>query len=197
MASIPSIAPVLVFSTLPGFRPGYTPREILEFGVFGGAYFFSVKARKGVPSILFKDLPENLWRREQPNSTTNYFNILEPQRRRDSFIPVGIKSLSPAGWFQWYCKFYYGVSNTSENKYRAQQFIEELKISVFYISQYCTQAGKPFDDLSVELAKPWRQQMIQFGYDPTKNPFSTGDIPENALTYNGEVLTYNNEILTF
>lgn len=198
MATIPSTGPVLKFSTLPGFTPGYTPREILEFGVFGGAYFFTLKSRKGIPQILFKDLPDSLWKRETPNALTNYFDLLEPQRRRDEFIPIRVKALSPSGWFQWYCKFFYGVSHPSENSYRAEQFTRELKVSVFYISQFCTQAGKSFDDLSVELAKPWRQQMIQFGYDPSKNPFSTdGDIPENALTFNGEVLTYNGETLTY
>jgi hypothetical protein len=198
MATIPSTSPPLKFSTLPGFNPSYTPREILEFGVFGGSYFYTLTSRDRLPTTLFKGLDENLWRNQFPDDSVNYFAVPTYQRRRQLInVSPEIRLLSKQGWFQWYCKFYYGTSRDRESIPRMQQCMQELKTFVHYINLYCAEADRPFSDLSVVAARPWRQQMLQFGYDPIVNPFDTGDVPINALTYNGEILTYNGEILTY
>lgn len=195
MATIPSFSPPLKFTGFPKFKPNYTPREILEFGVFGGAYFNATSSRKGLPGDLFKGLDENLYKRPEPEITANYFGVETYQRRRSHFIPFPISMLNPFGWFQWYCKFFYENRIQLESDYRIEQAIQDLKVLVYNIQLACDAAEVPFADLTVEDAKPWRQQMLQYGYDPTKNPF----VPSIAetLTYEGIILTYNGEILTY
>jgi len=167
MATIPTSGNALKFSNLPLFQPHYTPREILELGVFGGAYFFRLSSRKDIPPVLFEGLPRNKYSNDLADNSINYFQVDTYNRRRDYKIPFELKMRDPGGWFQWYSKFFYGRTDNNRDSYRLEQWIDELQTIMFYIKKTCQQQGKPLTDLTVEPG--WRQQALQFGWDSTKD----------------------------
>jgi len=195
MATIPSGRPPLKFSKAPGFNPYYTPREILELGVFNGTYFFKYALRSGLPDELFDKLPESRYNLSQPDANVNYFKALTVQRRRDDFIPNALRLLATAGWLMWYCRFYYGKTTNTEDAYRIKQWKDEIETFYFYVKEACDAANRPYDDLNVAAARPWRQQLLQYGMDPAVIPGGPNPIDSDALTDRAEVLTFNGETL--
>ena len=168
MATIPTTSEPKKFLNLPGFNPHYTPREILELGVFGGTYFVKYRSQQGLPKELFEGLPTIKYDALVYDKNNNYFQVDAHQRRRDFNMPNDARVLDPFGWFQWYCRFFYGRRSSSDN-YRLAQWKDELETIMFYITKACEVADKPLTDLTVE--KAWRQQALNFGWDSTK-PFN-------------------------
>lgn len=90
----------------PEFAPLYHPAEMLEQGIFGGAYFLTLAE--------YEELPEE-WRvtarlsaSGRPDPSVNKFGVLAGMslaewRKRD-----WIKPHDPCGWFQWYCRYEMG-----------------------------------------------------------------------------------------
>ena len=85
-----------------GFSPHYSPREMLELGVFEGKYINDCRAE--FPGHWY----ENAKISDFPNPALNYFGIksrqpLEVWRNKGWIIEP-----DPRGWFQWYCRYYLG-----------------------------------------------------------------------------------------
>lgn len=86
----------------PDFKPGYTPQEMLEMGVFEGKYY--TDGASELPPEWF----ENAKLSVIPDPSLNYFGVKSRQ-------PLGIWKEKgwiigpdPRGWFQWYCRYYLG-----------------------------------------------------------------------------------------
>lgn len=84
------------------FKPHFTPKEMLELGVFEGKYMNDCQAE--FPADWF----ENAKISDTPNEALNRFGIKSRQ-------PLGvwrqkgwIIEPDPRGWFQWYCRYYMG-----------------------------------------------------------------------------------------
>ncbi len=86
-----------------GFSPHLTPKEMLEIGVFGGKYMTDCKEE--FPARWFnkaKLCPE------KHNPELNFFKVNASQPLSVWIKKGWIYHEDPRGWFQWYCRYYYG-----------------------------------------------------------------------------------------
>lgn len=85
------------------FKPQLTPKQMLTLGVFGGKYMTDCAAE--FPSDWFdkaKLCPE----RHDPK--LNLFNINASKPLSYWRQKGWIYEEDPRGWFQWYCRYFYG-----------------------------------------------------------------------------------------
>ena len=86
------------------FTPDLTPKEMLELGVFGGKYM--TDCCNEFPVDWFENVKLC---HEFHNPELNYFKINASQPlqvwREKGWIN---EEFDPRGWFQWYCRYYYG-----------------------------------------------------------------------------------------
>lgn len=85
-----------------GFNPRFTPREMLELGVFEGKYCNDCVGE--LPAEWFAKARIG----EMPDPARNRFAVksrlpLSEWRRRGWILDP-----DPRGWFQWYCRYYLG-----------------------------------------------------------------------------------------
>ena len=91
------------------FTPDYTPREMLELGVFGGAYFsIDETFKERFPKKLFHNLSEKKYDLKKQNKTENCFKVLAGKSYEWWFERNLISDIDPLGWFEWYIHYYYG-----------------------------------------------------------------------------------------
>jgi len=104
----------------PGFRPAFTPGEMLAAGVFEGKYLNDSIGE--FPSEWFRDaLAADRLSPERPDVTCNAFGIKSRQSlsvwRENEWAPargntgiLGDPAQNPdeRGWFQWYCRYWMG-----------------------------------------------------------------------------------------
>ena len=85
------------------FRPELTPKEMLELGVFGGKYMTDCQ----------NEFPEDWFNNAQlspdaRNAALNYFGVNASQPLSVWRKKGWICEDDPRGWFQWYCRYYFG-----------------------------------------------------------------------------------------
>lgn len=84
------------------FTPHYTPREMLEMGVFEGRYL----------NDCTNEFPRDWFQAARisniPNPDLNYFGVKSRQPLRVWQRKGWIYDPDPRGWFQWYCRYYLG-----------------------------------------------------------------------------------------
>ena len=87
----------------PDFKPQLTPKQMLELGVFGGKYMTDCK--KEFPKSWF--VKAKLFH-DYHKAELNYFKVNASQPlvvwRKNGWI----YKEDPRGWFQGYCRYYYG-----------------------------------------------------------------------------------------
>ena len=110
----------LVFPDNPIFRPRFTPRQMIEAGVFGGRYFNPRGGKKGIlgssvdidhrefPASWFVGLPERLYVSRRYNIPTNKYGVKAGQDQAFWEEKGWIDKRDPRGWFHWYCRFFCG-----------------------------------------------------------------------------------------
>lgn len=86
------------------FKPDLTPKEMLELGVFGGAYF--KKIPKEFPEEWFIDARLSI--DGVPDANLNLFEVIASQPLKTWQEKGWIHPADPMGWFQWYCRYYQG-----------------------------------------------------------------------------------------
>ncbi|MFT6452836.1 MAG: hypothetical protein ACJA06_002342 [Halocynthiibacter sp.] len=86
----------------PDFTPFYTPKEMLEMGVFEGRYLND--CRDEFPSEWF----ENAKLSDKADPELNYFGIKSRQPLQVWRDKGWIYGPDPRGWFQWYCRYTLG-----------------------------------------------------------------------------------------
>ena len=84
------------------FQPYYTPREMLQMGVFEGKYCND--CREEFPEEWFINARIS----DVPDPALNYFGIKSRQPLSVWKQKGWIYGPDPRGWFQWYCRFYLG-----------------------------------------------------------------------------------------
>lgn len=135
-----------------GFRPFYTPRQMLEMGVFEGRYL------NDCTDEFPKDWYANAKTSPTPNPELNCFGIKSRQSlgvwRQNGWI----YGPDPRGWFQWYCRYYLG-----------RRLLEVDRIQVARWRGFARHAGQvrancePGD---VFCRPRQRQALLQWSYDP-------------------------------
>ncbi|WP_257544792.1 hypothetical protein [Sphingopyxis sp. DBS4] len=86
----------------PAFEPRFTPREMLEMGVFEGKYCNDCIGE--LPARWF----ENAKIADIADEQLNYFGIRSRQPLSVWREKGWIYGPDPRGWFQWYCRYFLG-----------------------------------------------------------------------------------------
>lgn len=85
-----------------GFEPHYSPREMLEMGVFEGKYLNDCGAEFPANWLLDAKLSDHA------DATLNLFGSKSRQSLGIWREKGWIVGPDPRGWFQWYCRYYNG-----------------------------------------------------------------------------------------
>lgn len=86
----------------PGFAPHFTPKEMLELGIFEGKYCNDCQAE--LPADWFADAKLS----NVPDPSLNRFGVKSRQPLSEWRRKGWIYGPDPRGWFQWYCRYYLG-----------------------------------------------------------------------------------------
>lgn len=139
----------------PAFKPELTPAQMLRLGVFGGRYL--TDCRKEFPASWFRGAKLSPGRH---NSQLNYFKVSASQslaewRRRDWIYPG-----DPRGWFQWYCRYYFGRRLPGEDGRQIGRWMA-MRRHLVQVRMHCRRG-----DLSCRRRQ--RQALLQWAYDSRK-----------------------------
>lgn len=86
----------------PDFKPFFTPRQMLEHGVFEGKYCND--CRDEYPVSWFKEARLS----DVADPDMNYFGVKSRQPLSVWREKGWLYGPDPRGWFQWYCRYYLG-----------------------------------------------------------------------------------------
>ena len=134
------------------FKPELTPTEMLSLGVFGGKYMTDCKNE--FPSSWFKNAKLSPLKK---NPVINYFKIdaslsLSKWNERGWINPI-----DPRGWFQWYCRYYYGRRIPDEDRRQVKRW-KSMKRHVSAIENNCP-------PLQLDCRRKQRQALLHWAYD--------------------------------
>lgn len=139
----------------PEFKAELSPKDLLALGVFGGKYM--TDCRSEFPEDWFKDAK---LASGDKDIELNYYNV-------DASLPLKawqekgwINELDPRGWFQWYCRYYYGRRVEDEDLRQIKRW-KAMKRHVGAVKKNCEKG-----DLSCR--KKQRQALLHWAYDSRK-----------------------------
>lgn len=142
------------------FTPSYTPKEMLELGVFEGKY---INALTGLPKAWYK-LPKVLGPNDEPDPTINRFGVKSRQPLSVWKEKGWTTELSPYGWFQWYCFYWLGRRDEKED---ALQIGRWKSFVARHNAQVQAKCKKGDDDCH----RKQRQALLQWAWD-SDTPFT-------------------------
>ena len=172
----------LVFKLFPDFKPNLTPKQIIQFGSFGGTYFRPILS--GITGKYYKDewkeFPEDWFEGlniEQhvtsiiPRSSINKYNV-KMGGNLDMWESSGwITKIDPYGWFQWYCRFYLG-RRTSDDDRQINRWLKTCgpngRFRITLIRSIIREKTE-YDDYKIKPVV--RQGMLHWGYELTERDF--------------------------
>ena len=97
------------------FKPMLTPKEILKEGAFGGNYFSGDEERLDLKA-WFPDINEELYISKKYDKNKNKFKVLSGVSLKKWIESGWIHDADPKGWFEWYCKYYYGRRHEDDRR---------------------------------------------------------------------------------
>jgi hypothetical protein len=137
------------------FEPELTPKEMLALGVFGGKYMTDCKAE--FPKSWFEGAKLSP---EKKDVRLNYFEV-------DASLPLQawqdkgwIYPGDPRGWFQWYCRYYYGRRLPEEDLRQIKRW-KAMRRHIGAIKKNCL-------PLDMACRKKQRQALLHWAYDSRK-----------------------------
>lgn len=138
----------------PAFQPELTPQQMLELGVFGGHYFEGEQ----------DEYPLSWFERAKlspvHDAAQNYFGVDASQPLAEWHRKGWIYPEDPRGWFQWYCRYYYGRRIPEEDARQIRRWRNMVR-HIGQIRAYC----QPGD----EHCRPrQRQALLHWAYDSRK-----------------------------
>jgi hypothetical protein len=135
----------------PEFKPYYTPKQMLEMGVFEGVYMRD--CHKEFPSSWFTKAKEA---EGDPDPELNKFKVKSrrplPEWRKNGWIYGD----DPRGWFQWYCRAYAGRRDPKVDDKQIKRWLSFARHAA-QVKQGC----KP-GDLTCRVVQ--RQALLQWAY---------------------------------
>lgn len=138
----------------PGFRPQLTPKQMLKLGVFGGKYM--TDCGREFPASWFKNAKLCAERHEP---LLNYFGVNASQLLSVWREKGWIYYDDPRGWFQWYCRYYFG--RRCQDDLRQIRRWRAMRRHVVQVKRNCSPR-----DLSCRRRQ--RQALLHWGYDSRK-----------------------------
>ncbi|MBU6474629.1 MAG: hypothetical protein KGL10_03610 [Alphaproteobacteria bacterium] len=136
----------------PAFKPHFTPKEMLELGVFEGKYCNDCR----------NEFPEDWYEKAKtaamPDPSLNYFKVRSRQPLSVWRQKGWIIGPDPRGWFQWYCRYYLG---------RRLPEIDAAQIKRWRaFSRHAGQIRANCMPGDVGCRPRQRQALLQWAYDP-------------------------------
>ena len=139
----------------PEFRPELTPKEMLELGVFGGKYM--TDCRDEFPASWFARAKLSPSGRD---CSLNYFGVNASQPLSIWRDKGWIHPDDPRGWFQWYCRYYFGRRAPEEDARQIGRW-KAMRRHVAQIKRHC-EPGDPI------CRRRQRQALLHWAYDSRK-----------------------------
>ncbi|MFZ3301910.1 MAG: hypothetical protein WA152_04325 [Microgenomates group bacterium] len=139
----------------PLFKPDLTPKEMLELGVFGGKYMTDCKDE--FPTDWFKKAKLC---HEFHDPKLNFFGVSASQPLSIWRQKGWIHEDDPRGWFQWYCRYYMGRRNESEDGRQIKRW-SAMKRHLSQLVKNCIS-----EDWSCRRKQ--RQALLHWAYDTRK-----------------------------
>lgn len=137
------------------FQPELTPKEMLELGVFGGKYMTDCK--KEFPKSWFQKAKLSP---EKKNPELNFFKVDASMPLRHWIEKGWIYKEDPRGWFQWYCRYYYGRRILEEDQRQIKRW-KAIKRHIGAVKKNCS--TKNFS-----CRPKQRQALLHWAYDSRK-----------------------------
>lgn len=138
----------------PRFQPQLTPKEMLELGVFGGKYM--TDCTHEFPSDWFERARLSPLRHDPE---LNFFGVSASQPLAYWRAQGWIYREDPRGWFQWYCRYYYGR--------RCQDDERQIK-RWLAMRRHVAQLVKHCPPGILRCRPKQRQALLQWAYDSRK-----------------------------
>jgi hypothetical protein len=137
------------------FKPELTPKQMLELGVFGGKYM--TDCTKEFPSSWFKNAKLSPGKR---NPSLNYFKINASLPLKVWQEKGWINPADPRGWFQWYCRYYYGRRMPEEDRRQIKRW-KAIRRHIGAIKKNCPAR-------MLDCRPKQRQAVLHWAYDSRK-----------------------------
>ena len=136
----------------PRFNPDLTPKEMLALGVFGGKYMTDGAGE--FPESWFEGAKLSPQGRDP---SLNYFGVDASQPLSVWRDKGWIHPDDPRGWFQWYCRYYFGRRTAQEDKRQIGRWVA-MRRHVAQIRRAC--------DTGDLFCRPrQRQALLHWAYD--------------------------------
>ena len=136
----------------PGFEPDLTPMDMLRLGVFGGKYM--TDARAEFPESWFAEAKLSP---EGRDDHLNCFGVNASQPLSVWRQKGWIHPDDPRGWFQWYCRYYFGRRMPDEDRRQIGRW-SAMRRHVSQVQRNC-EPGNVF-------CRPrQRQALLHWAYD--------------------------------
>lgn len=139
----------------PEFKPGLTPKEMLELGVFGGKYM--TDCAKEFPASWFKKAK---FCSEKHDAKLNFFKVNASQPLSVWKAKGWIYKDDPRGWFQWYRRYWMGRRLPGEDERQIKRWKAMLR-HIAQIKKNC-RAG------DLDCHRKQRQALLHWAYDSRK-----------------------------
>ena len=136
----------------PDFEPDLTPHEMLCLGVFGGKYM--TDSVDEFPSSWFVGAKLSPQGRDD---RLNYFGVHASQSLSVWHRKGWIHPDDPRGWFQWYCRYYFGRRMPDEDRRQIGRW-RAMSRHVRQIQRSCER-----NDLACRPRQ--RQALLHWAYD--------------------------------
>ncbi|GLQ35779.1 hypothetical protein GCM10007939_20620 [Amylibacter marinus] len=135
-----------------GFKPHFTPAEMLAHGVFEGKYINDCRAE--FPSEWYAGARLS----DTPDEELNYFGIKSRQPLSIWRQKGWIYGPDPRGWFQWYCRYFMG---------RRLADIDAIQIKRWRaFARHAGQIRANCHTGDIFCRPRQRQGLLQWSYDP-------------------------------
>lgn len=138
-----------------GFKPQLSPKQMLALGVFGGRYM--TDCRPEFPADWFekaKLCPQ------KHDASLNFFGVNASLSLKEWQRKGWIHPADPRGWFQWYCRYYYGRRLGEEDQRQIKRW-KAINRHVMAIIKNC----RPGD---IACRPKQRQAVLHWAYDSRK-----------------------------
>jgi hypothetical protein len=133
------------------FTPELSPKALLEMGVFGGKYM----------TDCIDEFPENWFSKarfctERHDPLLNYFGVNASQSLTVWKNKGWIYYEDPRGWFQWYCRYYFGRRCADDDRQ-----IRRWRLMARHVGQI----RKNCEHRDLDCRPRQRQALLHWAYD--------------------------------
>jgi hypothetical protein len=142
----------------PEFTPWHTPMEMLDLGIMQDAYYFP--ATKGLPS-KYTNHPKALKRGDTKDPKQNHFGVASRQSWDEWKRKGWLHPEDPAGWIEWYFKYYEGRRLPKEDQ-------RQIKRWKSFIARHQAQIVHSGQLKDLDARKKQRQALLHWAWDSTK-----------------------------